>query len=447
MTRTRSQSVPNPISGHHQTILRSTIDGLAYQDQTLDWSFDHVPFDRTMDDELSPGYFNSKRRGLHLPVNPMTKSGVKTFTSGSITADWKSTHVASGFVNHETHVSGDVISWISAHGYPAMPEYPQRMDWKGLTADPSAPDDSNLLIEALAKVNTDAWDLGTFLAEITKTVGLINRFRGNVERRSSSIVQSLKARKVRPWASTAAVLTAFSESWLEYRYGWRTLVFDLQDIAEALERLNQLKSRPKRGSSFAETVAENSVQMQLTPYISFIAGTPTPMGSTLARFDVTYSQVRSRYARASVMVEALANDLAFIDPLTTAWEIVPFSFIVDWFVNIGDLVKAYSPFVSGNLLHGVLSHGDRLTETTSVISSADAFTLYGYDNSDYIVEHSVVANQRVVESETYDRAAASPSFTLHTKFNVDLSKVVDLSTLFVLFNARRLRGLINLARL
>jgi hypothetical protein len=147
------------------------------------------------------------------------------------------------------------------------------------------------------------------------------------------------------------------------------------------------------------------------------------------------------------MIEALANDLAFIDPLTTLWEIVPYSFIVDWFVNIGDLVKAYSPFVSGNLLHGVISHTDNLISTTTMVPS-NARLINNYPlASGYTHVFSGPTLMRVVESETYDRAPGSPSFSLHAKLNVDARKLVDLSTLFLLANTKLLRELSKLARL
>jgi len=39
-----------------------------------------------------------------------------------------------------------------------------------------------------------------------------------------------------------------------------------------------------------------------------------------------------------------------LDPLLTAWEVIPYSFVIDWFFNIGSNIQAYSPFASGDLL-------------------------------------------------------------------------------------------------
>jgi hypothetical protein len=399
-----------------------------------------------MTDEVSIGYFKSVRKGLHLPVNVMTKSGVKLFSSESGNFIWKATKTSNGIIVDECTISGDVVSWLSAAAGSPFPNYTQQKTWQGVSTDPSAPSDSNVLIEALANANTNSWDLGTFAAEFNKTVGMINGFRGNVARRAESILNSLKARKIKPSSVSLSGLTAFSESWLEYRYGWRTLSYDMQDISVSLERLAGLKSRPNRGSSYhANSATFTFVNGTIVP--STNPGNNPSIPGILARFSGTFSQVRTRSCRGSVMIEALANDLAFIDPLTTLWEIVPYSFIVDWFVNIGDLVKAYSPFVSGNLLHGVISHTDNLISTTTMVPS-NARLINNYPlASGYTHVFSGPTLMRVVESETYDRAPGSPSFSLHAKLNVDARKLVDLSTLFLLANTKLLRELSKLARL
>lgn len=40
----------------------------------------------------------------------------------------------------------------------------------------------------------------------------------------------------------------------------------------------------------------------------------------------------------------LANQMGLVNPLTVMWELVPFSFVVDWVVNVGQVLGAYSDF-------------------------------------------------------------------------------------------------------
>jgi len=412
--------------------------------QLSTWNSPYFPTVSNMTDEVTLGYFKSRRKGLHLPVNVMSKSGRKKFQSDDGSWSFKATKTSNGVVQHESACSGMLSNVLSINLGTNFPNYTNTKAWQGSPSSPSAPSTSNLIIEALADANANSWDLGTFAAEFNKTVSMINGFKGNVFRRAQNIVDSMASRKKNPYRTANAVFTAFSESWLEYRYGWRTLAYDLQDIHGSLERLAGLTSKPNRGSAYTANTDNYSISSQSGLYAN--PGTTPSMNATLVSYTGVYSQVRTRWARGTVMLEAVANELAFIDPLTTAWEIVPFSFIVDWFVNIGDLIKAYSPFLSGNVLHGCLSQGDTLVETSSFSPTATTMvtnypTVNGYT-------HQVIGGpiQRVVTTETYSRAPASPSFSLHLKCNVDASKLVDLSTLFQLANNRRIGGLLKLIR-
>lgn len=38
----------------------------------------------------------------------------------------------------------------------------------------------------------------------------------------------------------------------------------------------------------------------------------------------------------------LAESMGFVNPYSVAWELVPFSFVVDWFVNVGDILSSWT---------------------------------------------------------------------------------------------------------
>lgn len=444
MTRVRTKSWINEVRGQHTNVQRHITSGAVLVNQISTWNSPYYPTVSNMSDEVTPGYFKSVRKGLHLPVNPMTKSGRKSFQSDEGSWNFKVTYNPTGVIQHESACSGQLSNVLGVNCGTNFPNYSNVKGWQGDPSSPSTPDDSNILIQALAEANANSWDLGTFLAEFNKTVSMVNRFKGNVLNRADRIVDQLGKRKKNSFRTANSVLTAFSESWLEYRYGWRTLAYDLQDIHVSLERLASLKSKPKRGSSYTENVDSYSTSASTGLYTN--PGTTPSMYATLVAYDGVFSQIRTKAAHGSVMLEAVANELAFIDPLTTAWEIVPFSFIVDWFVNVGDLIKAFSPFLSGNVLHGCLAHWDRVVETSTYSPSTSTMVTNYPTTSGYTHFISGTPIQRIVVTETYDRAPATPSFSLHMKFNVDWRKVVDLSTLFQLANAKRINGLLKLIR-
>jgi hypothetical protein len=48
----------------------------------------------------------------------------------------------------------------------------------------------------------------------------------------------------------------------------------------------------------------------------------------------------------------LANKLGFVNPAVIAWELVPFSFVVDWFVPVGNFLSQWTDFVGLSLQNG-----------------------------------------------------------------------------------------------
>ena len=40
----------------------------------------------------------------------------------------------------------------------------------------------------------------------------------------------------------------------------------------------------------------------------------------------------------------LANQLGFVNAGVVAWDVVPFSFVLDWFVNVGQFLAAFTDF-------------------------------------------------------------------------------------------------------
>lgn len=53
------------------------------------------------------------------------------------------------------------------------------------------------------------------------------------------------------------------------------------------------------------------------------------------------------------------------DPIVSAWELIPFSFVIDWFINIGDWVNSISPFAGGTFKGACVSIKDDYTQSQS----------------------------------------------------------------------------------
>lgn len=122
--------------------------------------------------------------------------------------------------------------------------------------------------------------------------------------------------------------------WLEYSYGWVPLLHDIYDSAELLADLHLGRKLSSQRVS-AECTVEAPVQ-----YDNFQGW---DYNSSL------YYKIRGKQklrARFVGWVSVADEELTLLartglnNPASVAWELVPYSFIVDWVIPFGDYVKA-----------------------------------------------------------------------------------------------------------
>lgn len=175
-------------------------------------------------------------------------------------------------------------------------------------------------------------------AEAGKTLLLFK----NLYTRLFTIVKDLykSVRKL----NVIATADIIADVWLELRYGWRPLLFEIEGIAKALTvvRPNGIKSSyglykaPKRLHKTDSVFLEN-VHVEVDGFL-------TIFDVTLSEFDDATRKTGFNYVNKpgsrNVDWKAIFG-LDFESLASTAWELIPFSFIVDMFINIGNLLQAH----------------------------------------------------------------------------------------------------------
>lgn len=188
---------------------------------------------------------------------------------------------------------------------------------------------------------------GTFLGELGKTLKMIRNpaqaFRRGITDYTNDLKKVVRAsRSAGGRQLTARVVKTAADSWLEYQYGWKPLLSDVENGAKALARLEESTPTFKRITAYGENETVTSSSDHSIHGYAYTSA-----------YDSDYTKVVYRGAvrvtppvRKTMAQSLLGFDLASFVP--TAWELTPYSFLVDYFTNIGDIIQGWS-YLRGNL--------------------------------------------------------------------------------------------------
>lgn len=118
--------------------------------------------------------------------------------------------------------------------------------------------------------------------------------------------------------------------WLQLQYGWLPLLGDVYGAAELLaHRLNMpFRQRHKVRMS------------QIQDYGTISHHYPSALSNDAPRYALARTSVKKQIIAEISEPESLPALAGLLDPELVAWELVPFSFVVDWFLPIGNYLEA-----------------------------------------------------------------------------------------------------------
>lgn len=128
-----------------------------------------------------------------------------------------------------------------------------------------------------------------------------------------------------------------SRAWLGYSYAVRPLMADVFGAVKALEKRHE---RPTLVTVRAQSTEVVDVELATTKGV---------LNYPDFGRDVYLSVVGEYGARAKITFEVdnpllyKLSTVGLTNPLTVAWELIPFSFVVDWFIPIGDFIGSIVP--------------------------------------------------------------------------------------------------------
>lgn len=210
------------------------------------------------------------------------------------------------------------------------------------------------LVAARSRMKNKKVDLGVAYAERKAT----SRMLGDNARRMARSVRELRRGNFRNAARALGIIhdpgkprgSNWTNHWLQLQYGWKPLLSDIYGSCDALSKREQsdwrVTAKARRNDSYTAKVST------------------TPGGTTYptSNYDA-WSGVAERQRGVFVRIDALPdNDLTMslsslgvTNPLLVAWELVPYSFVVDWCLPVGNWL---------NSLDALLGYTSAYTSTT-----------------------------------------------------------------------------------
>lgn len=275
---------------------------------------------------------------------------------------------------------------------------------------------------ALASINQTEFNLPLFAVEWSKTLGLYRQISDVFYDEMKRAWDILRGNR----AYLPATLRNLSHAWLFARFGVTPLLYELQGAAKVL-------SQPLPERQTARGQAYDVIEASKTFYVSD-GLIPDP-----SSYQMKWDRVINLKVRNGVLYESQytglnkAASLGLTRPATVAWEAIPFSFVIDRFVDIGTWLDAIQPAGTYETLAAWESVEKVVSDHIYTTGAVTRSGLYGTRTRDCKYE---IDYYEVITDKTRVPWNAQPSFPVWRPF-FNLKHALD----YVALLNQRLKGL------
>lgn len=308
--------------------------------------------------EGSKKLFNDARRNGHIYVT--TDSRIKG-EIGKLSVSFSYTSSMPFQGKPESRIERTVGYWKSIPDiYDKLKAQPQEL--RKLTRYSRG----EMLTLAYASANERGWDVLTELAELPSTIKMgvdaLKALRNPLKtlksldlaskkrKRDYDIVEELvqtrkgpRTRKRKKWftyyeweGKPASLADLSAQAWLTYRYGIMPILFSLQDVSGIINKKYADKVE------WETTKKREVTSIDDTSVIDSLDG-----GHEKAKVPLIMKRdcqlIQRVFIKTKYNVGQLKSKQLGFNPALTAWELIPFSFVADWLVHIGDMIMALTP--------------------------------------------------------------------------------------------------------
>lgn len=231
----------------------------------------------------------------------------------------------------------------------------------------SQPDALAAMISANAKFGSGPFNLATFVGEFRESAEMVSKRarqiseaakqlkNGNYEQFAQVLGIPGLSRRARARANASSYDKRLANHWLEYTYGWSPLVSDVYGAIQALH-----KGVTGAGTEVTATVGRGQSVDDFTH------------GANVDNFNLFNQGSKSLGYKASITGTVTnpnartLNELGLLNPLALAWELMPYSFVVDWFLPVGDVLASLTSEVGMSNVFRTISYNEMTWSYTRV---------------------------------------------------------------------------------
>lgn len=219
----------------------------------------------------------------------------------------------------------------------------------GATAVTTATSAAEVAFAKNFRKKTQTWSGGVFAGELLETARLLANPARGIRKGVAELYDNMK-RVVKGQKGpdpSRKVAEAVAETYLEWKFGIKPLIRDVDDAALAFRKMSVGRTFDIvriNGSGSAEVRVPS-----LSGLHTFNPGPALPSSSNVQIrqecFDKVEVSIRGAWRNQNPsgdMPIPMMFGVSAIDIIPTAWELVPWSFFADYFINIGDVLDAWS---------------------------------------------------------------------------------------------------------
>lgn len=245
-------------------------------------------------------------------------------------------------------------------------------------------------VAALLKLKSQSVNLGVAFAERSRTAMLVGDSISTIlssvfDFRKGDFKRAFKRLKATPLRKSGAKLT---QQWLALQYGWTPLLMDVHGSCEALAKRELLAFNVRVASRKVRNMDSARVHTPAWPHTL----------SETTKGEVSY-HVALNYMPQESLIRSFTS-LGLTNPAEIIWELVPFSFVADWFVPVGSWLSALDASNGWTFSSGTVTRRSTCKVRATYVPTWSWIDQYR-DGPDF----SVQAERFVVERQLY---ASSP---------------------------------------